>query len=76
MMKALLSVKWYLCALILLALVSVPNVKAENSATTPVPRAEKWWTDRHESMNARVKQGKRGHDFRLRFDHAWLGRGR
>jgi lysophospholipase L1-like esterase len=23
----------------------------------PVPRNDKWWTDRHEQMNARVKQG-------------------
>ena len=28
-----------------------------NAATKPVPRDSKWWKDRHESMNARVKQG-------------------
>jgi len=29
----------------------------EHSAITPVPRADGWWTARHESMNQRVKQG-------------------
>lgn len=28
-----------------------------NAAVVPVPRQDKWWMDRHESMNARVKQG-------------------
>ncbi len=28
-----------------------------HSAVKPVPRDSKWWKDRHESMNARVKQG-------------------
>lgn len=28
-----------------------------NAAIVPVPRQDKWWMTRHESMNARVKQG-------------------
>lgn len=28
-----------------------------NAAVVPVPRNDKWWVNRHESMNARVKQG-------------------
>jgi beta-glucosidase len=32
-----------------------PSVRS--STTTPVPRNDKWWMDRHEAMNARVKQG-------------------
>ena len=30
---------------------------AANSATTPVSRPDPWWTDRHNAMNDRVKQG-------------------
>jgi beta-glucosidase len=35
-----------------------PAVKASaHSAVTPVPRGEDWWRQRHDAMNARVKQG-------------------
>ena len=30
---------------------------AANPATTPAPRNDAWWQQRHESMNARVKKG-------------------
>jgi lysophospholipase L1-like esterase len=30
---------------------------AKPAAVTPVPRADKWWQDRQDSFNARIKQG-------------------
>jgi len=49
-----------------------------NSAVKPQPRSgNKWWNDRHESMNARVKQGKV--DLLLIGDsitHGWEGGGK
>jgi len=34
-----------------------PAATRANTATTPAPRKDGWWNQRHEAMNARVKQG-------------------
>ena len=49
----------------------------QNDAVQPVPRQNKWWTDRHESMNKRVAQG--NVDMLLIGDsitHGWEGGGK
>jgi lysophospholipase L1-like esterase len=35
----------------------VKQAKKLDAATTPASRTDKWWQERHKSMNARVKQG-------------------
>ncbi len=46
-------------ALLVLTLAVAVNAEdaKPNTAVIPVPRNDKWWMNRHESMNARVKQG-------------------
>ena len=56
---------------------SISSALAENTATNPVPRNDKWWMDRHESMNKRVAQG----NVDLIFigdsiTHGWEGKGK
>ena len=46
-----------LSLLALSALVLALPVLAQNAATQPVPRPDEWWTNRHNGMNERVKQG-------------------
>ncbi len=61
-----------------LAVAQTAPATAENTAIEPVPRADsKWWMDRHEKMNARVKQG--NVDLLMIGDsitHGWEGRGK
>lgn len=59
------------CGMLLAAALALPNglfgqatkippaktPAVRGSATAPVPRKDKWWMDRHEKMNARVKEG-------------------
>ena len=42
---------------ILILFLSVLALKAENTATTPVAKETKGWLARHESINAKAKQG-------------------
>jgi beta-glucosidase len=44
--------------LIALPLVAEAKPAKQHAAVTPAPRDQAWWTDRHESMNARVAKGK------------------
>ena len=56
---------------------SVAKEQGPPWSITPVPRAEAWWQQRHESMNARVKQG--NVDLLLIGDsitHGWEGAGK
>ncbi len=39
------------------AAVATAKETPANVATTPAPRADDWWQQRHQGMNARVKQG-------------------
>jgi beta-glucosidase len=41
----------------MLAAVAVAQDAKPNAAIMPAPRPDAWWMQRHESMNARVKQG-------------------
>jgi len=45
-----------LAAALALVFAALPAL-AENPALKPEPRQDKWWQDRHQSMNERVKQG-------------------
>jgi len=47
---------WVWAGLVILSLGFVAEA-AEHSAVTPVPRPDEGWVKRHESFNARVKQG-------------------
>ncbi len=42
---------------IIISLVSLVCLRAENTATTPVPKEKSGWLARHESINAKAKQG-------------------
>ena len=44
-------------SLAFLATAAISQAAGPNPATTPASRAEVWWQQRHESMNARVKKG-------------------
>jgi len=46
-----------LCALFLAAMFAGSAFAQAPSTVVPVPRGEDWWTQRHASMNERVKQG-------------------
>lgn len=72
--KSLLSLA--LLVSVLAVAVEAQEVKP-NPAVASVPREGKWWMDRHESMNARVKQG--NVDLILIGDsitHGWEGAGK
>lgn len=61
---------------------STPAKQAGNSAIVPVPRdKEEWWVKRHESMNARAKQGAEKGDIGVLFigdsiTQGWEGEGK